>query len=86
MLRILLAATALLSGLATSPAFAQTSQAALAADSARTLEQNQRAYVASRPAATQRPAVTQAAPAKDRPFATLPPITGRRVELADRAR
>ena len=78
--RNLLAAAALLSGLAAAPAFAQ-SQPASAPDHARTLEQNQRAYVAPRPAAP------QAAPAKERPVAaTLPAVTGRRVELADRAR
>jgi hypothetical protein len=78
--RNLLAAAALLSSLAAAPAFAQ-SQPAAAPDPARTLEQNQRAYVAPRTA------TPQAAPAKERPVAaTLPPVTGRRVELADRAR
>jgi hypothetical protein len=82
MSRNLLAAAALLLGLAAAPAFAQTVPAALPApDQARTLEQNQRAYVAPRPAAP------QAAPAKERPVATtLPPVTSRRVELADRTR
>jgi hypothetical protein len=80
MSRNLLAAAALLSGLAAAPAFAQSVPAAVP-DHARTLEQNQRAYVAPRPAAP------QAAPAKERPVAaTLPPVTSRRVELADRTR
>ena len=78
MSRNLLAAAALLLGLAAPPALAQPVPAP---DQARTLEQNQRAYVAPRPA------TPQAAPAKERPVAaTPPPVTGRRVELADRAR
>ena len=85
MSRNTLAAAALLFGLAASPAFAQ-GQPAATADHARTLEQNQRAWVAPRLAAPPAAAV-QAAPAKQRPVAaTLPPVTGRPVELADRAR
>jgi hypothetical protein len=89
MSRNMLAAAALLSGLAAAPAFAQ-SQPASAPDHARTLEQNQRAYVAppARPPqvvqqAAQQPA--QAAPAKDRPVAATP-VNGRRVVLADKVR
>ena len=80
--RIPLAATALMLGLAASPVFAQSLPAA---DPARTLEQNQRAYVAPRPMAP--PAATaQAMPPKDRPAAPLPPVASRRLELADQAR
>ena len=83
--RNLLAAAALLSGLAAAPALAQTVPGPVP-DLARTLEQNQRAWVAPRPAAPL-PSAVQAAPAKQRPVAvTLPPVTGRPVELADRAR
>ena len=82
--RNLLAAAALLSGLAAAPALAQTVAAPVPGpvpDPARTLEQNQRAYVAPRAAAP------QAAPARERPVAaTLPATTGRRVELADKSR
>lgn len=89
-----LAAAALLVGLAASPAFAQSlaSQAAPGTDPARTLEQNQRAYVAPRPAAAQAsalqaPAAQASAPAKERPVAAgLPHVTGRPVVLADQLR
>ncbi|TDH62259.1 hypothetical protein E2C06_12810 [Dankookia rubra] len=71
---------ALVWGLAAAPAFAQ-GQPAATPDPVRTLEQNQRAYVAPRAAAQ------QATPAKERPVAaTLPTVSGRRVELADRDR
>ena len=85
-----LAAAALLLGLAAGPAFAQTAPEATQMLHARTLEQNQRAYVAppARPPqvvqqAAQQPA--QAAPAKDRPVAATP-VNGRRVVLADKVR
>ena len=80
--RIPLAATALLLGLAASPVFAQSLPAA---DPARTLEQNQRAYVAPRPALPPA-AAAQTAPAKEKPVATLPAVATRRMELADKAR
>lgn len=79
--RNLPAAAALLLGLAAAPAFAQTVPAA-EPNQARTLEQNQRAWVAA-----PRPAAPQAAPARERPVAAaLPALPGRRFELADRNR
>ena len=76
-----LAAAALLSGLLAVPVFAQPVPAVAPDPAARTLEQNQRACVAPRVSAP------QAAPVKERPVAASPPpVTGRRVELADRDR
>ena len=85
MSRNTLAAAALLLGLAASSAHAQN---AAASYEARTLEQNQRAYVAPRPS---QPPMAEAAPVagqvREKPVAaTLPQAGVRRVVLADKAR
>jgi hypothetical protein len=75
-------AAALLLGLAAGPALAQTTPAESPL-APRTLEQNQRAYLAP-PA---RPQVTQDQPVRDRPVAVAPSATaGRRLALADTPR
>ena len=80
MSRIPLAAAALLLGLATAPALAQSNPAP-EDSAARTMQQNQRAYVP----APARPRASQENAVKDRPaVAALPSVSGRRLELADR--
>lgn len=87
MSRNMLAAAALLSGLAAAPAPSHAQNAPAPYD-ARTLEQNQRAYVAPRPSP---PPMAEAAPAatpvKEKPVAATSPQAGlRRVVLADKVR
>jgi len=74
-------AAALLLGLVAAPTLAQSNPTPEESAAARTMQQNQRAYVAP----PTRPQVAQEPVAKDRPVAAaVPPIARRRVVLADR--